>query len=119
MRRLDPRCSRAVDASPRGLEKLGRLAQARGVVVTAIAHDLASFPLGDQRWDGIYNIYWSYKNWQRIKSRSREDISPFWRAFFAGMTAIGEGGGDSAAGDGATLRVILDQSDLPITGDPS
>ncbi len=32
---------------------------------------------------GIYPIYWSYKNWQRIKARSREDISPFWRAFFA------------------------------------
>jgi SAM-dependent methyltransferase len=47
----------AVDASPRGLEKLGQLAAARGVTVTAIAHDLAAFALGDRRWDGIYNIY--------------------------------------------------------------
>lgn len=47
----------AVDASPRGLEKLGQLAAARGVSVTAIEHDLAAFALGDGRWDGIYNIY--------------------------------------------------------------
>jgi SAM-dependent methyltransferase len=47
----------AVDASPRGLQKLGQLAAARGVSVAAIAHDLATFELGDGRWDGIYNIY--------------------------------------------------------------
>lgn len=47
----------AVDASPRGLEKLGQLAAARGVAVTAIVDDLAAFALGEERWDGIYNIY--------------------------------------------------------------
>jgi SAM-dependent methyltransferase len=47
----------AVDASPRGLEKLGQLAAARGVSVTAIEGDLAAFALGESRWDGIYNIY--------------------------------------------------------------
>ena len=32
---------------------------------------------------GFYELYWCYRNWQRIKERSREDLSPFWRAFFA------------------------------------
>ena len=32
---------------------------------------------------GLYDLYWAYRNWQRIKARSREDLSPFWRAFFA------------------------------------
>jgi len=32
---------------------------------------------------GVYELYWCYKNWQRIKERAREDLSPFWRAFFA------------------------------------
>jgi hypothetical protein len=32
---------------------------------------------------GMYPIYWSFKNWQRIRDGSREDLSPFWRAFWA------------------------------------
>ncbi len=32
---------------------------------------------------GIYELYWCYKNWQRIRERSGESLSPFWRAFFA------------------------------------
>ena len=32
---------------------------------------------------GIYDLYWFYKNWQRIRVRSEPGISPFWRAFFA------------------------------------
>jgi hypothetical protein len=32
---------------------------------------------------GIYELYWFYRNWQLIKVRDSEDISPFWRAFFA------------------------------------
>jgi len=32
---------------------------------------------------GIYELYWSYKNWQRIASFTGERMSPFWRAFFA------------------------------------
>lgn len=31
----------------------------------------------------IYEIYWCYKNWHRIKQRTGENIWPFWRAFFA------------------------------------
>ena len=37
---------------------------------------------------GIYDLYWSYRNWHRIKARSREDLSPFWRAFFAPLFAF-------------------------------
>ena len=32
---------------------------------------------------GIFSLYWAYKQWVHISARSREGISPFWRAFFA------------------------------------
>lgn len=32
---------------------------------------------------GLYQYYWFYKNWRGIRDRTNEDISPFWRAFFA------------------------------------
>ena len=32
---------------------------------------------------GIYELYWAYKNWQRIRLASGETLDPFWRAFFA------------------------------------
>lgn len=32
---------------------------------------------------GLYEIYWSYKNWQRIRARTGESLSPFWRAFWS------------------------------------
>ena len=32
---------------------------------------------------GLYELYWCYKNWQRIRDRSGESLSPFWRAVFA------------------------------------
>ncbi len=31
---------------------------------------------------GLYEIYWSYKNWQIIKDRDGSEIMPFWRAAF-------------------------------------
>jgi len=31
---------------------------------------------------GLYELYWFYKNWQYLKLREKENISPFWRAFF-------------------------------------
>jgi hypothetical protein len=30
----------------------------------------------------IFDFYWAYKNWQRIKARTSEQLSPFWRAWF-------------------------------------
>ncbi len=32
---------------------------------------------------GIYELYWAYKNWMRIRDRTGEKMLPFWRAFFA------------------------------------
>jgi hypothetical protein len=32
---------------------------------------------------GVYEMYWCYQNWKRIKAFTRSDLSPFWRAFFA------------------------------------
>ena len=31
---------------------------------------------------GVYEIYWTYKNWRIVKDRHRSEIMPFWRAFF-------------------------------------
>ena len=32
---------------------------------------------------GIYELYWCYKQWDAIRRRESEKLSPFWRAFFA------------------------------------
>jgi len=32
---------------------------------------------------GIYQLYWCYQNWKRLKSTSSENLSPVWRAAFA------------------------------------
>ncbi len=32
---------------------------------------------------GIYELYWCYQNWKRLKQASGERLSPFWRAVFA------------------------------------
>ncbi len=32
---------------------------------------------------GLYQLYWCYKQWQAERKQSHEDLSPFWRAFFA------------------------------------
>ena len=32
---------------------------------------------------GLYDFYWAYQNWRRIKEQGTEDLSPFWRAFWA------------------------------------
>jgi hypothetical protein len=31
---------------------------------------------------GLYDLYWSYKNWVFIKHKTGRDISPFWRTVF-------------------------------------
>lgn len=35
---------------------------------------------------GIYQIYWTYRNWQWIRIVQEEQISPFWRTVFSGFT---------------------------------
>jgi len=32
---------------------------------------------------GLYELYWFYKNWKLIKTRTGQNQSPFWRAFFS------------------------------------
>ena len=36
---------------------------------------------------GIYELFWFYMNWVLIKERTRQDMRPFWRAFFAPLWA--------------------------------
>jgi hypothetical protein len=35
---------------------------------------------------GLYELFWFYANWQRLKRRGKPRISPFWRTFFAYFT---------------------------------
>jgi hypothetical protein len=37
---------------------------------------------------GVYQLFWCYRNWQRIGDTSREAISPLWRAVFAPLWAF-------------------------------
>jgi hypothetical protein len=34
---------------------------------------------------GIYDLYWMYKQWVFLKEEKKQDISPFWRAFFSSL----------------------------------
>lgn len=54
----------------------------------------------------IYELYWFYKNWQRIQESSREPLSPFWRAFFAPVFAFSLFGRvrDHAIVEGVSVR---------------
>jgi len=47
----------AVDASEVGLQKANRLADARGVAITAVHADLADYDIGKQQWDAIISIF--------------------------------------------------------------
>jgi hypothetical protein len=56
------------------------------------AESLPFFPVGTHKFVvlsivtfGIYEMYWAYQNWKRIKTASGQDLSPFWRAIFAPM----------------------------------
>ena len=37
----------------------------------------------------LYDVYWVYRTWQRIRSRTGEAISPFWRTCVAPFTCFG------------------------------
>lgn len=47
----------AVDASSVALAKAERLAEQHGVTITTIRADLADYPLGTDRWDGVVSIF--------------------------------------------------------------
>lgn len=32
---------------------------------------------------GLYELFWFYRNWNRVRERTGGGLSPFWRAFFA------------------------------------
>lgn len=36
----------------------------------------------------IYEFYWCYQHWKRLKHASGENLSPFWRAFFTPLWAF-------------------------------
>ena len=37
---------------------------------------------------GFYELYWCYKQWDAGRRREQEELSPFWRAFFAPIWAF-------------------------------
>jgi hypothetical protein len=32
---------------------------------------------------GVYELFWFYRNWNRVRERTGRSLSPFWRALFA------------------------------------
>lgn len=37
---------------------------------------------------GIYDVFWLYRQWQFERARTGENLSPFWRTFFAPLFAF-------------------------------
>jgi hypothetical protein len=37
----------------------------------------------------LYDVYWVYRTWKRIRMRTGESFSPFWRTFLAPFTCFG------------------------------
>ena len=61
-----------------------------GVAAAPLVEKHPFFPVGNGKFIvlslcsfGIYVLYWNYKAWQRIRDRSHESMSPFWRTFFS------------------------------------
>lgn len=59
------------------------------------SESLPLFPVGTSKFVvlslvtfGIYELYWIYQNWTRIRRTSGEILSPFWRTFFAPVFAF-------------------------------
>jgi hypothetical protein len=36
---------------------------------------------------GLYNVFWFYRNWVRLRERTGQRLSPFWRSFFSVLWA--------------------------------
>ncbi len=36
---------------------------------------------------GLYSLYWGYKHWEKYQITTKDDVSPFWRAWFIHFTA--------------------------------
>jgi len=68
----------ALDGSAVGLEKLSRLTTERGVTVHPWLEDVTRADLGQERWDGIYNIFCHLPSEARAKlyGRVREALKP-------------------------------------------
>ena len=64
-----------IAATPAEVEAYGTTPQF-GVSLTKLAiMSLCTF--------GLYELYWCYRQWDALRRREGEQLSPFWRAFFA------------------------------------
>lgn len=68
----------ALDLSSVGLEKAQRLAARRGTTLTPWQSDLEGADLGNEQWDGIYNIFCHLPSdvRQRLHPRIRQALKP-------------------------------------------
>jgi hypothetical protein len=59
-------------------------------VITGELHPLAihKLLLLDVLTLGLYKIFWFYRNWVRVRERTRQSLNPFWRSFFAPLWAF-------------------------------
>lgn len=94
-----PDCGRSVSDMARSCLQCGRpldtfapraAYQGEPAPPEAVATPLPLFPVATHKFIvlsicsfGLYEVYWSYKNWKRLKEASGEELSPVWRAIFA------------------------------------
>lgn len=89
-----PRCGRSRSLSARveataTTPRVDASALDDGLIVPPMPDEYDFFPVSPTKFIvltlctfGIYKLYWSYKNWERIQQRTREQLSPVLRAFF-------------------------------------
>lgn len=84
------------------LEARARICRQCGMLVAVIAGgsrsslvSSRSFPVATHKFLilslcslNLYQLYWFYQNWKRMRDSSGEALSPFWRAFFAVLWVI-------------------------------
>jgi hypothetical protein len=71
-----------------------RRAQSSDAPAVMHADSLPLFPVATHKFIvlsictfSLYELYWCYQNWKRLKSASGENLKPHWRAFFAPLWA--------------------------------
>lgn len=71
-----------VEAAPAGYGDVPQWAsEAKGVALHPMS--LGKLVVMSLCTMGLYELYWFYRNWYLQKAFRQEDVSPFWRAFFA------------------------------------
>lgn len=85
-----PGCGHVISSGARACANCGRAMPGRSVTVDQEELQHTFFPVATHKFVvlslctfGLYALYWIFRTWQRVASRSRESMSPFWRTAFS------------------------------------